>query len=146
MSCRQPSATAAAAVASRGSRRGTQARLRATLADSLLPQVRPGNVLEVNGRLMQVLKYQHTQGAGRQLGNVQVQRAPWALVPGGAAAGCAWQGSLGRGIFPGTALLPSTSWGAKEEETSLINCSKRVTHVPAAPASQLATAVTWSAG
>lgn len=35
-------------------------------------QVRPGNVLDFRHRLMQVVKYQHTQGAGRQLGNVQV--------------------------------------------------------------------------
>lgn len=35
-------------------------------------QVRPGNVLEIGGRLLQVLKANHTQGAGRQLGNVQV--------------------------------------------------------------------------
>lgn len=34
-------------------------------------QVRPGNVLEMKGRLLQVMKFQHTQGAGRQLGNVQ---------------------------------------------------------------------------
>ena len=34
-------------------------------------QVRPGNVLEMKGRLLQVVKFQHTQGAGRQLGNVQ---------------------------------------------------------------------------
>ncbi|GAB4822133.1 hypothetical protein N2152v2_009179 [Parachlorella kessleri] len=36
-------------------------------------EVRSGNVLEVNGRLMQVVKHQHTQGAGRQLGNVQFE-------------------------------------------------------------------------
>lgn len=35
-------------------------------------EVRPGNVLELNGKMMQVLQFQHTQGAGRQMGNVQV--------------------------------------------------------------------------
>ena len=39
-------------------------------------QVRPGQVLEIGGRLLQVMKANHTQGAGRQLGNVQVMPPP----------------------------------------------------------------------
>ncbi len=39
------------------------------------PQVRNGNILDLNGRLFQVTKFQHTQGSGRQLGNVQVSTA-----------------------------------------------------------------------
>ena len=35
-------------------------------------QVRPGNIIDLNGRLYEVSKLQHTQGHGRQLGNVQV--------------------------------------------------------------------------
>ena len=35
-------------------------------------QVRAGQVIDVKGKLMQIQKYQHTQGSGRQLGNVQV--------------------------------------------------------------------------
>jgi hypothetical protein len=35
-------------------------------------QVREGNVIEVDGVLFEVTKQQHTQGHGRQLGNVQV--------------------------------------------------------------------------
>ena len=35
-------------------------------------QVRAGEVLDYGGRLLQVVKREHTQGAGRQLGNVQV--------------------------------------------------------------------------
>ena len=34
-------------------------------------QVRPGQVLDLKGKLMQIQKFQHTQGSGRQLGNVQ---------------------------------------------------------------------------
>ncbi|KAL3159554.1 hypothetical protein ABBQ38_009970 [Trebouxia sp. C0009 RCD-2024] len=36
-------------------------------------EVRPGQVIEVKGKLMQIQKYQHTQGSGRQLGNVQLE-------------------------------------------------------------------------
>ncbi|KAL3157521.1 hypothetical protein ABBQ32_011982 [Trebouxia sp. C0010 RCD-2024] len=36
-------------------------------------EVRPGQVVEVKGKLMQIQKYQHTQGSGRQLGNVQLE-------------------------------------------------------------------------
>lgn len=35
-------------------------------------QVRSGQVIDHNGRLVQIQKFQHTQGTGRQLGNVQV--------------------------------------------------------------------------
>ena len=35
-------------------------------------QVRIGRVIVHNGRLLQVTKAEHTQGHGRQLGNVQV--------------------------------------------------------------------------
>ena len=35
-------------------------------------QVRAGQVIDLKGKLMQIQKYQHTQGSGRQLGNVQV--------------------------------------------------------------------------
>ena len=35
-------------------------------------QVRSGNVIDMEGRLYEVLKLVHTQGHGRQLGNVQV--------------------------------------------------------------------------
>lgn len=42
-------------------------------------QVRSGNVLELEGRLYQVTKHQHTHGHGRQLGNVQARaQAPHA--------------------------------------------------------------------
>ena len=37
-----------------------------------LLQVRSGNVIDLDGRLCEVLKLVHTQGHGRQLGNVQV--------------------------------------------------------------------------
>lgn len=37
-------------------------------------QLRPGNMIEVNGKLLQVLQFDK-QALGRQLGNVQV-RAP----------------------------------------------------------------------
>jgi len=36
-------------------------------------QVRAGNMLEVEGKLMHVIKAAHTQGSGRQLGNVQLE-------------------------------------------------------------------------
>jgi elongation factor P len=36
-------------------------------------QIRIGNILDVDGRLMQVLKQAHAQGTGRQLGNVQLE-------------------------------------------------------------------------
>jgi elongation factor P len=36
-------------------------------------QVRPGNILELKDRLVQVIKFQHSQGAGRQLGFVLLQ-------------------------------------------------------------------------
>ncbi len=35
-------------------------------------QVRSGNVIDLEGRLYEVLKLVHTHGHGRQLGNVQV--------------------------------------------------------------------------
>lgn len=35
-------------------------------------QVRPGQVTEHDGRLLQITKFQHAHGSGRQLGNVQV--------------------------------------------------------------------------
>ena len=35
--------------------------------------VRPGNIIEVNGRLMQVVKQNHSQGNARQIGNVQFE-------------------------------------------------------------------------
>ncbi len=38
-------------------------------------QVRSGNIIDLDGRLCQILKLVHTQGHGRQLGNVQVRRA-----------------------------------------------------------------------
>lgn len=34
-------------------------------------QIRSGQIIDFKGRLMQIQKYQHTQGSGRQLGNVQ---------------------------------------------------------------------------
>jgi len=34
-------------------------------------QIRSGQIIDLKGRLMQIQKYQHTQGSGRQLGNVQ---------------------------------------------------------------------------
>jgi hypothetical protein len=37
-------------------------------------QVRSGSVLEVEGKLMLVVKNTYTQGAGRQLGNVHLVR------------------------------------------------------------------------
>jgi translation elongation factor P len=36
-------------------------------------EVRSGNIIEIEGRLMQVIKMSHTQGVGRQLGNVQLE-------------------------------------------------------------------------
>lgn len=36
-------------------------------------EVRSGNIIEIEGRLMQVIKQAHTQGVGRQLGNVQLE-------------------------------------------------------------------------
>lgn len=36
-------------------------------------EVRVGNILEAEGRLLQVVKATHTQGHGRQLGNVQLE-------------------------------------------------------------------------
>lgn len=36
-------------------------------------EVRAGQVIDVKGKLMQIQKYQHTQGSGRQLGNVQLE-------------------------------------------------------------------------
>ncbi|KAL4536780.1 hypothetical protein Ndes2437B_g06184 [Nannochloris sp. 'desiccata'] len=35
--------------------------------------IRIGNILDIDGRLMQVLKQAHAQGTGRQLGNVQLE-------------------------------------------------------------------------
>ncbi len=35
-------------------------------------QIRSGDVLDYEGRLLQVVKREYTQGSGRQLGNVQV--------------------------------------------------------------------------
>ncbi|KAL0052541.1 hypothetical protein WJX82_003609 [Trebouxia sp. C0006] len=34
-------------------------------------EIRSGQIIDLKGRLMQIQKYQHTQGSGRQLGNVQ---------------------------------------------------------------------------
>lgn len=34
-------------------------------------EIRSGQIIDFKGRLMQIQKYQHTQGSGRQLGNVQ---------------------------------------------------------------------------
>ena len=58
----------------------------------LFPQVRAGNILEVDGKLMQVIKCSHTQGTARQLGNVQLElrdvltrsKHPMRLRPGDA--------------------------------------------------------------
>lgn len=36
-------------------------------------QIRAGNVLQLHGKLFQVVKAAYTQGAGRQLGNVTVR-------------------------------------------------------------------------
>ncbi|KAK9811306.1 hypothetical protein WJX72_001490 [[Myrmecia] bisecta] len=36
-------------------------------------EIRTGNIIDLNGRLLQVTKFQHTQGSGRQLGNVQLE-------------------------------------------------------------------------
>lgn len=38
----------------------------------IVPQVRSGNVVDVDGSLLEVIKTTHTVGRGRQLGNVQV--------------------------------------------------------------------------
>lgn len=38
-----------------------------------MAQVRTGNILDVDGKLVQVLKHSYTQGTGRQLGNVQLE-------------------------------------------------------------------------
>lgn len=40
---------------------------------SITLQIRIGNILDIDGRLMQVLKQAHAQGTGRQLGNVQLE-------------------------------------------------------------------------
>jgi len=40
---------------------------------SLPIQIRIGNILDIDGRLLQVLKQAHAQGTGRQLGNVQLE-------------------------------------------------------------------------
>lgn len=42
---------------------------------NIFVQVRSGNLIELEGRLYQVTKHQHTHGHGRQLGNVQVRTA-----------------------------------------------------------------------
>ncbi|KAL0036587.1 hypothetical protein WJX79_001714 [Trebouxia sp. C0005] len=36
-------------------------------------EIRSGQIIDLKGRLMQIQKYQHTQGSGRQLGNVQLE-------------------------------------------------------------------------
>jgi len=44
-------------------------------------QVRSGQVLEIEGRLLSVVKSFHSVGAGRQLGNVQVIYIPAIYLP-----------------------------------------------------------------
>jgi len=43
-------------------------------------QVRPGNIIESDGRLCEVVKFTHAHGHGRQLGNVQARARPRAAA------------------------------------------------------------------